>query len=469
MNHQCKYHPLEPAQWYCSRCVIALCDTCSPESPGADAGTPHYCHCCGGELQGLGGATAAVPLWQRLPDAFGFPLSLYPMLFLLLAFVAAFFFPPGLLAFAGAAAVMLVVSRYAYAVLETSVQGATRPPELTLLGKSDSHGNAVQMFLLYVIGAGATVAAWRFMPALGALVALVMLFYVSAAIVVLSVEKDVTNAVNPSYAVNYVVRALMVPFATVYLFLLLVMASSALVVSLFADVLPEKATWSLVVLAGSYFVLVASHLLGYLVFQYQTQLGITVGQTQRKARRGDPVQAQMELYLKEGMYAKAAGLLKNEVSKKGSNLTAHERYSKLLFALNDQEALAQHANTYFKALLEASRDSQAVTLLKAYMERMPGFRPDDPDVRLDLAVAFDQLREYKLAVHVLNGMHKDSANYVRLPESYLLAARVLNDNLKLPQKAMALVLFLDGRYKTHKLYPEIQSFRRKLNNEAAPG
>ena len=111
---------------------------------------------------------------------------------------------------------------------------------------------------------------------------------------------------------------------------------------------------------------------------------------------------------------------------------------------------------------------QVAALFRAYSQRYPDFKVTEPDVRLDLAQCFEEQGDYKLAVHVLNGLHKDHPHYAALPEAYLLAARLLAEKLAMPQKALALVEFLHGRYRNHRMFAQIAEMRSTLTQQPAP-
>ncbi len=105
---------------------------------------------------------------------------------------------------------------------------------------------------------------------------------------------------------------------------------------------------------------------------------------------------------------------------------------------------------------------QLLGLMREYLRRDSGFRPDDPDVCFEVATAFLNMGEHKMAVHMVNGLHKDAPHYIRLPEAYLMAARVLDENLGMPQKSLALIQYLEGRFKTHKAFPEVVAYKARL-------
>jgi hypothetical protein len=464
MTHYCKYHVLELADWHCPLCRVEFCSTCSPDLPGEEV-TVHYCPLCNGELRRLGAAHSAPPFWQRLTDFLRYPFSPLGLVLLVLAFVLPLLFATSdFIAYGVGAAVLLVVGKYAWTALEQAATGDLVPIGPERLAKADNNELAFGVSFVLVGLSAATGYVFLKSAFYGTVLAVLVLAVVPALIIASGSNRSF-NAGLSGDGLKTALAGVGPVYAGIALMSVLLFAALQSFVSIFADILPLAWGRAAALTAYSYFLIVLMVLCGYVLFQFQEQLGYTPagGAERRKThKRGDPLMIAMEMFLKEGNYAKVTSMLKSESQKKSANLTTHERYHKLIWMMNDETALRQHANVYFKVLLETGRDTQAVSLMRAYNQRIPGFRPEDPDVCLDLAESFERAGDYKLAVHVLNGLHKDAPHYARLPEAYLMAARLLAEKLALPQKGLALVQFLDGRFKTHKSYPDIQQALRSL-------
>lgn len=465
MTHYCKYHVLEAADWHCPLCRIEFCGSCSPDLPGEES-TVHYCPLCNGELRPLAGAHTAAPFWQRLTDFLRYPFSPLGLVVLLLALVLPLLLGQSeMTAWLVAAAVMLGVCKYAWSALEQTATGDLEPIALERLAKAENQelGFGVGALMVGLCAITAYVHARFGFP--GTVLAVFLLALSPALLLAAGCNRSFSAALNGE-AIKLALAGVGPVYAALALLLVLLFAGLHSMASIFADILPLAWGRAITLAAYSYYAIVLFALCGYVLFQFQESLGYTPAGTRaknRSSRRGDPFMNSVELFLKEGNYAKVSAMLKNETQKKSATLTAHERYHKMIWALNDETALRQHAAAYFKALLESGREQQVQQLMRTYLQRLPGFRPDDPDTCYELAQAFERMGDYKLAVHVLNGLHKDAPHYVRLPEAYMLAARLLAEQLAMPQKGLALLQFLDGRFKTHKAYPEIQQALRELS------
>ncbi len=468
----CKYHLLELADWHCPACQVELCPGCSPDVPGNEV-MVHYCPLCNGELKRMGASHSAPPFWQRLTDFLRYPFSPLGLVLLVLAFGVPLLLPGGdVMAYAGGAAVLLLVIKYAWTALEQVSAGDVVPLGPDKLAKAENNELAFGVGAVLVGLCAVTGYVFLKDRFYGSVLAVVLIGIVPAMLIAAGTNRSF-NAALSGEGLKAALSGVGPVYAALVLLAVLLFAALQSVVSIFGDILPLAWGRAMALTAYSYFTIVLFVLCGYVLFQYQERLGFTplnaAGKARKTVKRGDPVVLQVEMFLKEGNYARATTVLRNETQKKGATLTTHERYHKLIWAMGDEQSLRNHANTYFKVLLESGRDSQAASLMRAYHQRIAGFRPEDPDVCLDLAEAFERMGDYKLTVHVLNGLHKDSPHYARLPDAYLLAARVLADNLNLPQKGLALVQFLDGRFKTHRSYPQIQQALRALAAQVKTG
>lgn len=469
MTLYCRYHVLEPADWRCQGCQIDFCSTCSPDPVEEESATLHKCPHCKALLQPLAAAYNAPPFWQRLTAFLRYPLSPIGIVLMVLAFLVPLLAPEGMLLNAARLAFLLPLTVYLWAAFEQVLTGDTTPigPKTlaTLAGRTPLPLYLGLMLAVLAAGGAFAVAHWGFA---GSVLVAVLLGLLPALLIGVAMNRSLGSGFSKDGLVA-VVSGVGPVYAAVFLMPLLLVGALLAFVGLFADVLPQAVGLGLDMAAYTYAAIVIFVLSAYVLFQYQVELEFTPegGRAKRKyAKRGDPVQMVLEMHLKDGNYSKAVTILKMDVDKKSAAVAQHERYHKLIWALGQEEALRAHAAPYFKALLAGGRGVQAASVFRDMLQRYPDFKLAEPEARLDLALAFEQQGDFKLAVHVLNGLHKDSAQFPGLPEAYLLAARLLAEKLNMPQKALALVQFLHGRYRNHRLFGEIDALARQLS--AAP-
>lgn len=430
---------------------------------------PRKCPHCKTSLQPLAAAYNAPPFWQRLTGFLRYPFSPIAGVMMLLAFLVPLVTPAGVLMNVARLGFLLPLTIYLWALFERVATGDVEPigPKIlaTTAGRTPLPLYLGVMLMLLAAGGAFAVDNWHFA---GTVLVSVILGLLPAFLVAAAMHRSVSSGFSKEGIVA-VLSGVGPVYAALFLMPILLVGGVLAFVGLFVDVLPTSVGLGLNMAAYTYAAIVIFALSAYVLFQYQEELGYHPegeGSKRKSYKRVDPVQMQLEMHLKDGNYAKAVTMLKMDVDKKSASIAQHERYHKLIWALGNEEALKEHATPFFKALLANGRGVQAAGVFRNLMQRYPDFKLAEPEVRLDLALAFEQQGDYKLAVHILNGLHKDSAQFPGLPEAYLLAARLLAEKLNMPQKALALVQFLHGRFRNHRLFPEINRMAQELSRAA---
>lgn len=470
MSHYCRYHVLEQATWHCSTCAINYCATCSPDDD-SEHEVPHKCTHCRSILQPLGGAHNAPPFWQRLTDFLRYPLSPIGIGLLLIAFVIPLVLPAGMPVHLARLVFLAGITVYLWAVFEQVATGNMQPLSPQDFIKFRHHELAVRLgAVLALLVALVAYVALMHSEFYGVLLTIVLLGLLPALLMGVGVSHMIGSAFSKS-GLGAVLTGVGPIYVVLFLLPLGLLAALQSFVSLFADILPLAVGQALAMVAYTYLAITVFALSAYALFQFQEPLGYTpegkLGAKRKAYKKVDPVQIQLEMLLKEGSYGKAVSLLRADVEKKTATIAQHDRYHKLLWAMKSEEALLAHAMPYLKALLQG-RAVQAAIIFRDYTQRYPEFRLPDPVLRHDLALAFEELGDFKLAVHILNGLHKDYPHYPALPDAYLLAARLLNEKLGMPRKSLALVQFLYGRYRNHRSFADISAMQEALNQQLSP-
>lgn len=406
---------------------------------------------------------------MRLTDFLRYPLSIGGGVLLLLALLIPLLVPAGIPLHVVRLLFLVLVTKYLWTVLEEVAEGNIKPIDHQPLLKMDNNKLAFSLGVMMAVLVGAIMYVQGVSGFYGGLLIVLAAGLMPAVLMAVGVNRSVGSGFSRDGLMS-VLGTIGLVYPAIFVMPVALLVVLHAFVGLFADILPIAVGEALALVANTYFAIVLFVLSGYVLFQYQEQLGYTPegkGKQRKSYKKGDPVQLQVEIFLKEGSYSKAMTLLAADVDKKNASLSQHERYHRLIWAMNSEERLKKHAVPYFKALLKAGRDMQVASTFRDYIQRYPDFHPEDPDVRLDMAQAFERVADYKLAVHVLNGLHKDNPHFPALPTAYLMAARLLADKLAMPQKGLALVQFLHGRFRNHRSFPEIQKMLGELQGRPA--
>lgn len=423
-------------------------------------------------MQALGGANNAPPFWQRLTDFLRYALSPIGFGLLLLAFVIPLLLPQGAVVHAARLAFLAGLTIYLWAAFEQVAAGNLQPLGPQDFIKFRHHELALKLGLVLALLAGLVAYVYLARSQFyGTLFAVIVLGLLPALLMGVGINRNVGSGFSRDGVVA-VLMGVGPVYAALFLLPVLLLAALQSFVGLFADILPLALGQALAMVAHTYLAITVFVLSAYALFQFQDELAYTpegsAGNKRKIYKKGDPVQIQLEMFLKEGSYGKAVTLLKADAEKKIASISQHERYHKLIWVMKSDEALQAHATPYLKALLQAGRGVQAANVFRDYGQRYPDFRLADPGLRFDLAQVFEEQGDFKLAVHVLNGLHKDHPHYPALPDAYLLAARLLSEKLGMPQKAFALVQFLHGRYRNHRSFAEISRMQEVLSRQLTP-
>lgn len=468
MTIYCRYHVLEPAEWRCTDCHIDYCSTCSPEPPEEENQQPRRCPHCKATLKAMGGSNNAPPFWQRLTALLRYPISPVAGVLMLLALLLPLVVPAGTILIAAKLIFLAAVTIYLWTVLEVVATGSLEPVGPKVLaqhaGKDQTPLYLGAMLALLAGLAGFVSERYGFA---GTVLAAVLVGFLPALLIGVALHKSVSAGFSKN-GLATVLSGVGPVYAAVFLLPVVLLGGVLAFVGLFADVLPVTVGEGLRLAAYTYVATAIFALSGYVLFQYQEPLDYTpegAGNKRKAYRKVDPVQMQFEMLLKDGDYSKAVSLLKTDVDRKSATIAHHERYHRLIWALGQEENLRNHATPFFKTLLASGRGVQAASVFRNMLQRFPDFKVTEPEVRLDLALAFEQQGDFKLAVHILNGLHKDNPHFPALPEAYLLAARLLAEKLNMPQKALALVQFLHGRFRNHRSFPEINRMNGELSRQ----
>ncbi len=461
----CKYHPLEPALWYNPRTHVPYCERCVDSSESAAGFGTAVCFLTGEELQYLGGANTAQPFWDRLGLFFRFPLHRNSLLMLVFFVLLTW----GVLAslelsllpvlLVGGLFLLACVTRYGFLIIEHSASGRFEPPSLTEALSGSGLDVLFQQVIMQVVFVGFVFLVGKLNSAFLDVVAqATVLFVWPASMMLLATEKSVTLAVSPS-AIWHFIRSIGWAYLLLYGFLFLLIGAQTAFYGIFAHEVAPLAFIPVFVAITLYFMMVSYHLMGYVVFQYQAEIGfVAEDQLARQKRRitADPVHKKVDLLVKEGQYEKAVSTLNHAINQQKRNLNYHEKLSRLLRATQDREQALAHGQ-HFLTLLNEIGDISRIYFLYSDLQKIDQhFLPDDPDVCLCLAHQMYQRGKYKQTCQLMLNMHKRAPRYQRIPEAYLLMARALMDGFENKQKAVQYLRYIQTTHPEFEQMDEVE-------------
>jgi tetratricopeptide (TPR) repeat protein len=482
MKIYCDYHATTPAQWNCDHCATNYCGACitrrSVERYGRKE-TLYFCPKCNGAADRLAIANVVVPFWNRLPQFFLYPLHPQPLIFMaVLAAASVFFAEPGLFNNLMGIAIGGVLIKYSHAALIKTAQGSFTPPPLnaeTLSRDFQMVFKQLAIFIIVVLGTVqiVRVAAEQLGPAaaigVGILCLVLAVLAVPAMIIVLVATNSLLHAVNPVIWGGMVWRTGW-GYLLMYLFLAILGTAPTLLARFIIAPLPVASHVFLFNVAKCFYTIISYHLMGYVMLQYHEEVGYEVDLDEKdsfleneKAFGGADTQVlnRVDIFIKEGKIDDAITLIKGETSGDISKLDLAERYFNLLKIKQLVPEMLKHGRRYLELLAEAKDKTKLREVYAACVTADPAFTPGSV-AALRIAGCFNEVGHPQEAVRVYNRFIKAYPKDPQLPKAYFLAAAIINERLKNPQKAAGLLKALLKTYPNHELAPHIQKYLKRM-------
>lgn len=459
----CRFHPTQAASWHCPRCCTDTCDTCADESVNIDK---RHCFQCGGVLESLGAAYTAEPFWEHLKAIFRYPFT-WPVMTLIvvvsvIGMVLSFLPILGTLAALISAGIFI---KYSFRCLEETAMGNMVPPEIT-----DAYSGGLMiivkmLFMMIVVGVLIGLAGYYLGEGIGGLLTGLVMLSVPAFLINYAITDELLSSASP-FSILRIITAIGLPYGLLIGLLMLMSSSvSFLMYLLISDW--QWLTTTLVSVVSNYYLVVMFHLMGYVVFQYQRQLGFSAressGADELHRSEVDRCRAQISVLVKSGEYEKAQSVYRRVLDRNRSDMALQDEFFEFLCMTARRDALQRFIDDYLALKTEKGYLDQLRRIYRQVRTLLPNYVPADGDVRYQLATQFSELGEYAVTVHLINGMHKEHSDLGLLIKSYTLLEQAL-DGLGKDELAEACRGFLQKlreRAETRGLLNEVSETQRE--------
>ncbi len=466
----CKYHPLEPALWYSPARHVAYCERCVDSGETLGGLGQARCFVSGEELEYLGSANTAQPFWDRLGEFFRYPLKQDSLVvigvFAVLSWALLGLLDISSLPFLLIAGLLLLacITRYGFLIIEYSAEGRFQPPTLKETFAESGFSVLVQQIVVQLVFAGFTVlVAFLNSEFFNVLANAVVIFILPASMMILATEKTIAAAISPT-SIAHLIRSVGWSYLLLYAFLFLLLGAESALFEVFAAEISAQFFVPVFVAVTLYFLMVGYHLMGYVLFQYQAEIGYVAEDQQARDRRRrtiDPVDAKAEILVKEGRYQQAADTLTKHLLANPNSVRHHEKLSRLLLAMHDHQQALAHGQRFMTLLNELGDDSRLYFLFGSYEALDPEFRPEEPDVLLNLAHQFYSRGKFQQVCRLMANLHKAAPHYERIAEAYLLMARALVDGFNQLPKAAQYLRFIKAKYPQFNQLDEVDQLLKQ--------
>lgn len=423
----------------------------------------------GPQIGSLAPKTAIIPFWNRLPKFFVYPFHLRVIsLIVALSAATALFSRPTLFGALVRIAVWGIFLKYSFEALKETAQGRLLPPKVGL-GTINNNFQVVfkQLGVFIVIG----FAFVKILGALGVFFGLLFLclaiLSVPAMVILLVVTNSFIKAINPILFGKLAWR-IGWGYLLMYLFLALLGIAPAVVGKYIVFLLPEELHLFLISLSEKFYTLVSYHLMGYVLFQYHDAIGyearlektekLTDETSEDDARE---VLEAAEALIQEGKIDEAISLIGRDAEGRISNLDLAKRYYDLLKLKNLTPQMLDHGRRYLEMLsgVDKMEEMHRVYLECASKDR--NFTPSAASL-FKMARFLNDAGNPKGAVEAYNHLVKRHCGSALIPKAYFLAANIINEKLKNPQKAVKILTGLIKTYPDHEIIPYVQRYLKNV-------
>lgn len=461
MKRDCHYHPGDPAKWHCADCQLHYCSSCMPD---ADPLRQHgLCPHCARPLKYLGAASEVQPFWTRLPAFFRYPFSRDPLTVILVCTLVPLFLTPNLVGLAVSFVLLLALFKYTYAVIRRTADGHMTPPPLSEAYSGSGFAIVLKQAVVFVAMVAATAFATYSLGSLAGL--LVMAFAVlalPASIMVLAMEQSVRAAINPMNLALLISR-IGWHYFLLYIFLVLLTIASAEAQSFAWTHLDPLIANPLAGFLNSAYTLILFHMLGYLLFEYQEELGFASDlQDENEALpardRSRRVDADIDMNLKDGRYSRVSAILEETLKRDPHNPVRLAQLYRLCEARNDTDALTRHHVKLMRWMAGDRKSKELTSLLDTLENASPDFQLQDPELMVACAEMLFHQGELKRVLQLLKDFHKRFEGSDQIGPAYLLVARTLANGFGQWDKAKSYLKFVQktcpepGTHELARLY-----------------
>lgn len=429
------------------------------------------CPHCSRAMRYLGAATEVEPFWNRIGAFFRYPFHTDPLIVIAICTLVPLMLSNSIISWVITVVLVIALLKYTYVVISHTAEGHMKPPPVSV-AFSGSGFDIVFLQLLVFFLMGALIAATQMLlgPFFTMIVYALVILALPASVMVLAMEHSVAAAVNPMNLATLISRIGSPYFLLFLLLIVLTMASGA--AQQFAYVhLPPGMSNIVAGFLNSTFTLMLFHMLGYLLFQYQEELGFAsdfqeddVSSHSSKRDRSLRVDADIDMNLKDGNYDRVHSILKDLLKRDPDNVHRLGQLYALSMARDDQQELYRNHARLLGMLADKNDGEGMADLLKRVEAIEPKFQLDDPGLSLRCANTLFQRQQFKPALKLLQDFHKRFPDSEVLAPAYLTVARVLANGFGQWEKATAYLNFIKKRCVNHPIHEQIDAYLQQAEN-----
>ncbi|MFC1883713.1 tetratricopeptide repeat protein [Thermodesulfobacteriota bacterium] len=473
MKNTCDFHPTKTAHFYCEDCDLCYCPSCVIKRDLDQYGKKrpfYYCPKCEGMLDRVATSDVITPFWNRLHKFFVYPFSLYPLILMVALSLATLLYAIPFFGFMVKIIASIMLVKYSFEALIKTAEGSFTPPELSSRTLSEDVGIVFKQIGLYIIlGAVFFLILYKVGIIAAILFFCFALLSFPSMLIVLVTTNSLLNALNPILFVGMAWR-IGWGYLLMYLFIILLWGAPAFIGKYVIAYIPTQLHLIIITMAESYYTIISYHLMGYVLLQYHDRIGYEVELDEKELVSDGLSSAEdevsdllnrLDILIKEGNTDDAIYLIKNQAGENLSNPELSERYYNLLKIKGRIPEMLEHAKAYLEVLSKINKKEK---LCEVYLEctlKSNQFKPSNSSI-FKIASALNETARHKEAVSAYNRFVKSDPQNQMVPKAYFLGAKIINDKLRNPKKALRILQGIIKKYPNHEIIPYVKRTLKEM-------
>ncbi len=398
-----------------------------------------------------------------------FPLNKVPIAILLMLSLVILIFNNAVFGIVIYMMSIFLMLKYGYVVLEDTAKGYVRPKSFEISMITEELELPFKQILVLFIYASLSYACNTFIGRQAAHTFIIIVaFILPASIMVLAVKHTFLSAFNLKL-IFHVVRRIGWPYILLYAFLLLFISTANILSGYIHRYSYEMLTVPVTFFVYMYFLVSIFYLMGYALYQYHDKLGFTIDFESAEASVIKPDSArvtgrlkEISILVQEGEFDKAVSRLEKMIADTPGDMDVRAYYQKLVTLLEDTSKARIHCAEFVSRLIDEKFMAQAMKVFLACYAKDKEVTLNKPVHRTAMAELLLNNGHAKVAMSLLNNLHKDFPTYDGTPQAYLMAAKIMTEQFSEDDKAKQILEFVLEHYPGHPKIHEVKKYLRAL-------
>jgi hypothetical protein len=338
------------------------------------------------------------------------------------------------------------VFKYCLSCLSHTADGFMKPPDITEAYAGGFRKLLVLIVMIFITGLVTNLANAYLGSAIGGIVALMVTLSFPAIIINYAISDSMIDSLNPRHIFD-LINSIGLPYGLILAFILIMSGSIAVMYQLVLFI-PTGLDRIFLFAVTFYYAIVLHHLMGYMVFQYQSELGYSARlQDGNHKRRGDHAiaMAKISTLIKSAEFNDATKLYEQQIQTNPDDLPLNTRFFELLLATKNTEKMSEFLPRHFNRLQSHNRQDLISRSYKRAQVKITGLELKQPELKLLIAQSAFENNDPKLVIKLLHGIHKKHPDFKQRIPALTLLAQALDEYPKYADHAAACRRLIEKR------------------------